>query len=175
MHDLDRLLPIARSMARRQSRRLGLDPDGCESAAYLACWRACQSYREGGGTLSGWVCYKIRHALADHVRSVLGLRRKRPVGRRHDLDDTARLDCRGNEVSYRDLASVSDGDTLGEADSFRHLLGKLPLQEYQTLEIVYGEGCMQKEAAERLGLSPSRITQIHDQAIERLRRTLRCA
>lgn len=52
-------------------------------------------------------------------------------------------------------------------------LRRLPEKEYAALELYYRRDLTMREVAETLGLSESRVSQLHSQAVERLRAFLR--
>ncbi|MBT2657846.1 FliA/WhiG family RNA polymerase sigma factor [Bacillus sp. ISL-18] len=83
----------------------------------------------------------------------------------------------GNQQSRLDL--VSDERTVSherktQMGEFRHLLAscidKMPEKEKIVLSLLYYEGLTQVEIAEAMNLTKGRISQIHSQAIMRLRK-----
>ncbi|WP_251554679.1 sigma-70 family RNA polymerase sigma factor [Neobacillus muris] len=83
----------------------------------------------------------------------------------------------GNQQSRLDLiedeSSISQ-DRESQMTEFRHLMAesidKMPEKEKLVLSLMYDEGLTQVEIAEVLNLTKGRISQIHSQAILRLRR-----
>jgi RNA polymerase sigma factor (sigma-70 family) len=51
----------------------------------------------------------------------------------------------------------------------QHLIDELPVQQRRVLRLQYWSGLRQAEIAEQLGLTQARISQIHTEAIQRLR------
>lgn len=60
---------------------------------------------------------------------------------------------------------------LNEEDKLilRKTMGKLPAQQLQVLSFYYMENLRLKEIAELLGITESRVSQVHTLAITRLR------
>jgi RNA polymerase sigma factor FliA len=52
-------------------------------------------------------------------------------------------------------------------------LRRLPAKEYQALDLYYRRDLTMREVADELGLSESRVSQLHSQALQRLRAFLR--
>jgi RNA polymerase sigma factor for flagellar operon FliA len=95
-------------------------------------------------------------------------------------------------VSIEDLSSTEHGRTEvdrympdHDSDPLLTLLGherarlltaalrRLPAKEYSALDLYYRRDLTMREVAERLGISESRVSQLHSQAVRRMRALLR--
>ena len=75
------------------------------------------------------------------------------------------------------MAVSPEEDTI-RRDLLQHLaeaIDRLPAQERKVLTLLVYKGLGQKEIAEVLGVTPSRVSQIHSRAIIRLRAALSAA
>lgn len=85
---------------------------------------------------------------------------------------------KGHEISLADTLRDDSGDVVGEIEQ-RELreelveaVDDLPAQERRVIRLYYFEGKTLKDIKEVLGVSESRVSQIHAQAVIRLRRRL---
>ncbi|MFT7622622.1 MAG: RNA polymerase sigma factor for flagellar operon FliA [Myxococcota bacterium] len=85
------------------------------------------------------------------------------------LDDMA-LEPKGNEQAPDSLAAASErGERMKES------IETLPEKQKVVLSLIYYNELSQKEVAQVLEVTEARISQIHKEALERLRRKLRSA
>lgn len=130
------------------AQRLGREPSETEVAEELGC--SMEQF----------------HDLVDRVKPISFLSLQEPV-----LGSDAADPLLKEETLADPNATDAVRELLGDEDRriLREQLGQLPRQQMQVLSLYYLEDLRLKEIAQILGLTESRVSQIHTLAISRLR------
>jgi RNA polymerase sigma factor (sigma-70 family) len=186
-------LPVARAIARRFAnmyRSLDAEADFLGEASVALCC-AAQDYRDGSrATFRTYAGRRVQGACKDVLRSV-GLMGYRRDKRRRGVDGSARPDVfpidavpfdqcpsRGPEHDPDAVGWEAEADDLPvgweaeSEDEVARLCGMLPAAYGEVVRSLYMDAATPTDAAvaRRLGLSPSRVSQIHVAGRERLRK-----
>ena len=155
---LPRHIEIARKMAESFKGRvhpsIACDVTDLYSIANFALFQAAEQYCPARGNFESFARLVVWRSMRQHVRS---LRENR------DLPLTA---GRSEQMPILpdELATRSQlGNRLGLA------ISKLPQRLRVIVSMVYGEGISQRESANKLGITEGRISQLHGEAIRRIR------
>ncbi|NTV14059.1 MAG: FliA/WhiG family RNA polymerase sigma factor [Desulfobulbaceae bacterium] len=131
-------------------RRLGRDPDEQEVAGAMGC------------TLEQ---YRLQLQEVSHLGLISLNKRADPEGTERELQETI------EDKSYKSPPDQLEAKSLVQ-EIARHL-GTLPEKERQVISLFYFEELSQKEIAQVMGLTEGRISQLHSQALIKLRVKLR--
>ena len=148
--------------ASRSTRRMGREMDSCARALDQKLGRTATDQEIARG---------MKITLADYFRLVDRVRGSVLVSldetRRGEEGDTLGLSELLEDPKSPDvLASIEQEETKG----FLHTtLSRLPEQERLVMALYYYEQMTLREIGEALGISESRVSQIHTRAVERLR------
>lgn len=189
----------ARRLWRLASDGHALDHDDLCAEGRVAVLEAIDTYQNFGIDQAAWVRTRVRQRMIDTIRKFdLRTRGETRLAMRHASGEaaTAHEDERGRAIAARRLVSLDttetpQGEPLGSClrDStfppieavvharlrdhrVRTLLASIPPRERAALEPTLFEGQSQREIAEAMGLSESRICQLQRRAVERLRELL---
>lgn len=192
------VLGVARDIARDTARRRdwlragGADFDDVAQVARVEVVRLAAVYPSLPRSHFARVAYRVLRVRAvDLIRSVgtqLGVRRARPgreagigvVKGRANPRHWVRLDAGRKSLRYdagEDLDAFTPIHTDAECTDppevelrawLRRIGAELTPAEGSVMSLVYGRGLNQKEAGKSLGLSASRVGQIHAQAVAKL-------
>lgn len=110
--------------------------------AFLALWRAPDSYREDRGTFRAWLMSTVHHRAVDMVRREEAHRRR---GQSQGVEA---------EEAQPDIAQqvVDDADLAESRVRVREALKGIPDEQRQVLELMYFDGKTQTAIAEELAL-----------------------
>lgn len=161
---------MARTLAVRFAKARGLDYDEMISVANVAVAEASQRW-DGNRPLKHFVYRRIMGALADHLRAETHFDRKNKVPRvRLDttLDDNPEL-SEGLTPVWR---VFPDLETYMEAQVEMRCLDWLTARERFVVRMLHFEGRTNAEVGRVLGVGESRVSQIHAEALRRLREVL---
>jgi RNA polymerase sigma-70 factor (ECF subfamily) len=135
-----RYVNLVYSMAWRVLQDAGLAEEVTQDV-FLKLWQKSQSYDSGRGSFSGWLLGVTRFAAIDRLRK----EGRRPTT--HELPEGKSSDGPSLEsLSPTDHAAWERGQHL------RLLLGQLPADQRQVIELAYFGGLTHSELAEALGL-----------------------
>ena len=135
----DRHGGIAYSLAYRMCGRASLAEDVVQEA-FLSLWRHSARYDSLRGSVRTWILTSVRNRAIDALR-------RGAVSHHRDIDEeqiagsVASSDSTESEVVRRDEASVVRG-----------LLGRLPSEQRQVIELAYFSGFTHTEIADMLNL-----------------------
>jgi RNA polymerase sigma factor (sigma-70 family) len=165
-------LPLARKLAQPMKRLSPSDWEEFESAACLALVEAAEAYQpERHVKFTTFATKRIWGALKDvsrrrHAKKTLTRDGIAPVELgelEHDLE------LKGRVLGMEHELEVGWG--LDAEDALDSWLRKLPKGHAAACRQIYLQGKTHAEAADALGLSPSRITYIHQEAVAMLNGT----
>ncbi len=108
--------------------------------AFLSIWRSKAGYDRARGSVRSWSLGIVRN------RAIDALRRAATPAPRLDLDDEAVLDTQ--QASQLTDSEVIRRDTAGKV---RRVLGGLPREQSQVIELAYFGGFSHSEIADMLG------------------------
>ena len=156
---------MAKAVARRRARRLhGVQAEDLEQAALLALWKAAKIYREGSGasfTSFAWHyvrgevnCERWRHCLFGFKAG------KAQAYKKYEPPEFFAV-AEGDGVSVP-ACRFDDEDYLVE------VVRRLPAGLRRVAQLYWVEGVPSKRVAEALGLSLSRVEQLHREAFRRM-------
>lgn len=128
--------------------------------AFLAVWRAPESFDARRGGVAGWLLTTVRHRAIDRVR-----RERRHASRRAQVEALA-----SQASSERPVHEVASAD--GAAHDLRALLGRLPEAQRQVIGLAYYGELSHEEIADHLGLPPGTVKGRMRLGLENLRREL---
>ncbi|HET9050244.1 MAG TPA: sigma-70 family RNA polymerase sigma factor [Candidatus Dormibacteraeota bacterium] len=138
------------------------DPGAAEDVvqeSFLSIWRRGASYRVERGSLRTWVCSIV------HNRAIDGLRGR--AGRvRQDLP----IDAAPVHSVVADTWEAVAAEL--ERQDIRRLLGNLPAEQRQTLELAYYGGYSQSEISTLLGVPLGTVKGRARMALRKLREAL---
>lgn len=161
--DGDALRPwmrLIRQTAHKYERRLALDFGEMESIAMLGAWQAINTYDPDRGVpLSAWIAMGARREMHDQIRREWG----RHFQRAPDIPTDALWRWHPTTARYADIE---------DQDQVAHLLATLPIREAYVLQRRYIDDAEGKQVAAELGVHPSRISQITNDAFAHSRRLL---
>ena len=164
-----RYLPMARALARPLKENWPMERHEFESAACLALVEAAQSYDpERNVKFATFARYRIWGALRDVQRGLV------TAGWRNDMENAPGFVSMGiNNAEERGsvLLAESDrpiGEDLDLAEQVESWLRKIPPRHAAACRALYLEQKTQGEAAELIGVSKSRVSYLHKEAIEML-------
>ena len=181
-------LGLVRSIAARfPTRSALLDDDDAVQVGCLGLIQAARSFCPGRGVFSSYAVPRIRGALLDETRRLAPL--SRSAHKRGLTVGTSSLDSPiggdGGEDDATTFAEILPDPNLPDPDAalvraeaaeeLRQARLRLPEREQCVLNLYYEGRHPMRAIALELGVSESRIAQIHAQALRRLRRAMATA
>jgi RNA polymerase sigma factor (sigma-70 family) len=131
--------------------------------AFIALDRSARQYDPGGG--ASFETFAIRGMLIRLRRTIAKTWRKVP-----------HIECNLQNDEERENEPLSKGPSPADTAIGRELWSEtmkwLHPRQQELIQLVYGEGLNLTDAAERLGISPKRVQQLHSKIINRLKRRL---
>ncbi len=163
----EKYLPLARALAHNMSRTWPEIGDEFESAAHLALVEAAECYdAERNIRFSTYARHRIRWALRDVQRQML------IPAHASDGDATMPLSWSDAVEQSEIPTDMVDGCELLRSvealDEVEAMLSRLPQNHARACREIYVRGRNQGEAADVLGLSKSRLSFIHHEALRLL-------
>lgn len=167
----ERYMPMARSLAKPHKRIWPSEWEEFESAALMALVEAAESFDPGRNVrFSTFARWRIVGALRDVLRRMGGRKgRAEDTHGVHGGGDVTSLESSGRVVNTTPDPGV--GAELEARDAVEAWLRKLPPKHAAACREIYLNGCSQVEAGRRLGLSESRMSFMHREAIAMLNGT----
>lgn len=192
-HDLERFRPMVERIARKLARRLPahLSVEDLTGFGWVGLLEAFERTRADmpQEELAAFVSCRVRGAMLDHVRSIDPVGREirnasrrlaraeqnaAPTAVHRDTIRRLREERRTRLVSFDDHAP---GSASSEASAEERILGarldealaRLPARLQQIITLRYRDDWDHCEIASHLGVTPSRISQLHGEAMKRLR------
>jgi RNA polymerase sigma factor (sigma-70 family) len=165
----ERYLPFARSLARPMRRAWPAEYQEFESAALAGLVDAALSFEaERGVKFATYARWRIRGALLEAQREKV---RSTFAFGEGDLPWPVNPALPGNHLGFL-LASRPEelpGIPLERRELLESWLGKLPARQAEVCRLIYFEGKTQGEAADAVGVSKSRVSYLHTEALDRMR------
>lgn len=147
------------------------------SAGMYGLMKACRSYDPARGAIFKTYAYhRIRGAILDELRRLDFLPRSlRDRARESGEDAPSVLGIPTDEDGNESLPSAT-GETGAERSDLHAALvreiERLPEKMRLVMQLYYQEGLKMRDIGERLRLTESRVSQIHSNAVARLRRAV---
>jgi RNA polymerase sigma factor for flagellar operon FliA len=158
-------VPLARKLVKPLKQSWPNEGDEFESAAMFALVEAARSFEVSRNVkFATFARYRIWGALQDAQRALVALRRRSDQGRTPVVNDL----LYGSQEQGRVCLATNDppvGDELEAAEAVEAWLRKLPEQHAAACRGIYVDGRTQCETAVRLGVSKSRVSYLHKQAL----------
>ncbi len=147
------------------------------AAGMMGLWKAARSYDPSkGAEFKTYAYHRIRGAVLDELRTLDFLPRSiRQKARQAGVAAPAILGLPTNEDGSETLAGGDQEQSVENADLHQALLREmeeLPEKMRAVMHLYYQEGMKMRAIGERLSLTESRVSQIHSNAVARLRRSL---
>jgi RNA polymerase sigma factor for flagellar operon FliA len=156
----------------------------CEDDLYAAgmygLMRAARSYDPSRGAgFKTYAYHRIRGSILDDLRRLDFLPRSmRERARKEGVEPPAMVAIPTDEDGHESLAARQVSHQA-EADDMNVLLheaiDQLPDKMRVVMSLYYRDGLKMRDIGERLNLTESRVSQIHSNAVTRLRRSMRAA
>jgi RNA polymerase sigma factor (sigma-70 family) len=156
----------ARTMAKRRPGLAELR-DELEAAALVGLWMATATYDAGRAAFATHAAIRVRGEMLDWIRQIC------PLTRRQAREGSIRLvslqePTEDGRPLLAHLPGVQDPEPW--VDDFDRLLRGLPFRSREVLRLYHVEDLTMREIGARLGLSESRVSQVHSDALMYLRR-----
>ncbi len=150
------------------------------SAGMVGLLIATRSYDPSrGAEFKTYAYHRIRGAILDELRRLDFLpRSQRDRARREGVEAPAFVPLPTDEDGQESLASLSSPDACEHQDLLETMRGeiqKLPEKMRVVMTLYYHEGLRMHQIGARLKLTESRVSQIHANAVARLRRAMKRA
>jgi RNA polymerase sigma factor for flagellar operon FliA len=174
--------PLLISLARRFARRYACDVDDAIQNGGMGLLTAIRTFDEARGVpFTAWARQRIAFALID------GLRRERVQASRRkgngavtfiEIDQPTRDNAMGDSQlaplheRMREFSVAPDVDDGNGRSELRAAIAELPDTWRHVIELYYFADMEQADIAREMFLSPSRVSQLLNQARNRLRETL---
>jgi RNA polymerase sigma factor for flagellar operon FliA len=165
---IQRYLPLARHFYAKFVARVprNADRDPILSAADQGLWEAVERYDpQRGASFATFASRRIRGAMLDALRAMLGGRRKHWIS-------FLSLDAAAHEDSDREtlVKDITGDERLARRTSldqgfFAQLVRGLPFEWQVVLYLYHAKGHTMREVGQVLHLSESRVSQIHSEAV----------
>ncbi len=157
---------------------VSVSDDELYSAGMVGLMTASRSYDPSrGAEFKTYAYHRIRGAILDELRRLDFLpRSQREKARREGHEPPAFVGIPTDEDGQESLAADPVEAALENQElmaSLREQILQLPEKMRVVMTLYYSEGLRMREIGERLHLTESRVSQIHSNAIARLRRVLR--
>lgn len=139
--------------------------------------KAARSYDSSqGAAFKTYAYHRIRGAILDEIRRLDFLPRSiRDKARKEGVQAPSLVGLPTDKDGYDSLAA-KPGASAVEQNDLREILSaeikRLPEKLRLVMTFYYGEGMKMRDIGNRLGLTESRVSQIHSNAVARLRRVL---
>lgn len=147
------------------------------SAGMVGLLTAARSYDPSrGAEFKTYAYHRIRGAILDELRRMDFLpRSQREKARKNGSEPPAVVAIPTDEDGQESL-TADEVEPRCEVDDLQGLMEeevqKLPVKMRTVLTMYYREGLRMREIGDRMGLTESRVSQIHSNAVMRLQRTL---
>lgn len=155
----------AHSFARLYAMRKGLTAEHSriKNSALIGLWKACLSYDPNKTKFTTYSVYRMLGEVLDDLR-----KQERNAQRASKLEGLQIP----KEYQYEFLTKIygKKDRTLENPEDTQVIINKLPPQYRQVFTLIYIKGLSKVETGKRLGVSESRIGQIHKRGIWELRR-----
>jgi len=161
--DLTQYLPLVKRIASlaRFSPHCGLDRDDAVQEGFIGLIDAAEKYDRDDVTFEAYASFRILGQILDAARQSAW---KKRTDKTDQVRSFAEMDFMREEVS--DVSEIAD-----TARSLRRILaGDMSQREKQIFYMLFQKGLTLRECGERLGVTESRICQLRDKLIKRLRR-----
>ena len=159
---------------------VSVSEDELFSAGMYGLMRAARSYDPSRGAgFKTYAYHRIRGAILDDLRRLDFLPRSLRDRARTNGEDAPSMvaiptDEDGHEsLAARPAAAVSEQEDMHEV--LHREIDNLPDKMRIVMALYYREGVKMRDIGEKLGLTESRVSQIHSNAVTRLRRAMRLA
>ncbi|MBC8328987.1 MAG: sigma-70 family RNA polymerase sigma factor [Planctomycetes bacterium] len=148
------------------------------SAGMVGLMTASRSYDPSrGAEFKTYAYHRIRGAILDELRRMDFLpRSQREKARREGYEPPSFVAIPTDEDGQESLVADPVAAALENrelVDALREQILQLPEKMRVVMSLYYSEGLRMREIGERLHLTESRVSQIHSNAVARLRRVLR--
>ena len=174
-------LRLVRTIASRQPPSAVLDQDDYYSVGLSALWKAANDWdpARSGGQFAGFAAYRVRNAIIEELRRVHGRAGQARLAfswSQDSLDEWMAEPSPKGADGGRDIAGADD--VAGEVErewvlgELRDAVAELPEREAGIVTDHYARGLTFREIAPRYGVSASRVGQLRDKALGRLRQAL---
>ncbi|MCX8228436.1 MAG: sigma-70 family RNA polymerase sigma factor [Planctomycetota bacterium] len=146
------------------------------AAGMMGLWKATRSYDASkGAEFKTYAYHRIRGAVLDELRTLDFLPRSmRERAKRDGIAAPAVVGIPVNEDGSESLSGCRRSSSVENADLHAALMKEmedLPEKMRAVMHLYYQEGMKMRDIGERLSLTESRVSQIHANAIARLRRS----
>jgi len=145
------------SMAWRVLQDVGLAEEVTQDV-FMKLWQRAQRYDPGRGRFSAWLLSVTRFAAIDRLRQ---------EGRRPSIAELPGKDP--DQQTALDQLLTTDHASWERGQHLRLLLGELPAEQRQVVELAYFGGLTHSELAEQLGLPLGTVKGRLRLGLERLR------
>ncbi|MGB0954180.1 MAG: sigma-70 family RNA polymerase sigma factor [Planctomycetota bacterium] len=159
---------------------VSVSEDELFSAGMYGLMRAARSYDPTRGAgFKTYAYHRIRGSILDDLRRLDFLPRSlRDRARKNGEDAPSMVGIPTDEDGHESLAA-RPAEAASEAEDMHEVLHReidnLPDKMRIVMALYYREGVKMREIGEKLGLTESRVSQIHSNAVTRLRRAMRLA
>lgn len=178
-HELEQWRPLVWMVVNRVAAKMppSVAPDDLFSAGFLGLMAAKQKYDPSqGASFKTYAYHRIRGAVLDELRRMDPLpRSQRESAKREGRQPPRFLGLPCDEDGQASIASEELGDSVEGDDTkaaLRREMERLPEKMRIVMESYYQKGLKMREIASLMGLTESRVSQIHSNAIARLRRSM---
>ena len=150
------------------------------SAGMVGLMVASRSYDASrGAEFKTYAYHRIRGAILDELRRLDFLPRSQREKARADGREAPAMVAIPTDEDGQESLAAGELEPGCETEDLRDLLlrevDRLPEKMRIVMTLYYQEGLRMREIGDRLGLTESRVSQIHSNAVSRLRRSLRSA
>ncbi len=150
------------------------------SAGMVGLLSAARSYDPNrGAEFKTYAYHRIRGAILDELRRLDFLpRSQRERNRRIGRESPGLVPLPTDEDGQECLEAAPERQAVDNEDLLARLreeIDRLPARMRTVMALYHYEGLKMREIGERLGLTESRVSQIHSNAVSRLRRVLKTA
>jgi RNA polymerase sigma factor FliA len=154
--------------------------DDLFAAGMFGLMRAARSYDPSRGAgFKTYAYHRIRGAILDDLRRSDFLPRSmRDKARAEGVEPPSLLGIPTDEDGHENLAAHPVGESAANEDMhdlLQEAIDNLPEKMRIVMSLYYREEVKMREIGERLKLTESRVSQIHSNAVTRLRRAMRSA
>jgi RNA polymerase sigma factor for flagellar operon FliA len=168
---------VARRVARRLPRSVGLDDlVGAGSLGLIDAVKRFDSHR--AQSFAAYAELRIRGAILDHLRTIDWLPRSMRASVKRGESEAAVIsvdDRSGSGFEDFEAPSPSPASLVEQREARAALvtaLGALPERTRRLMALYYVDELTLKEVGEVLGVTESRVCQLHGDAVNRLRNAL---
>ncbi len=145
------------------------------SAGMMGLLKACRSYDSSrGAEFKTYAYHRIRGAVLDELRRMDFLPRSQREKARQDGRIPPSVVAIPTDEDGQESLEARDGepalDIADLQDCLDRLILQLPAKMAEVMVLYYREGMRMREIGVRMNLTESRVSQIHSNALARLRR-----